>query len=242
MTYLAENENFAKVLPSLLEMQDEMNRVINPDWINAGNDWKLAIAIEAAEGIEHLGWKWWKKQEPNIAEAQMELIDILHFWLSEQIVRFSNINCHLEISKKIMSDNIEVRCTDPKEIFKFFMAYPITGSTVCNLLLAGFRSLDMSISEVVKLYFSKNILNKFRQLNGYKEGTYVKIWVETFEDTPKEDNEVLREIIDQFEGFEDMFATDRLALTDFIMESLNKRYEVVKDILSHGYTYLNKQS
>ena len=35
----------------------------------------------------------------------------------------------------------------------------------------------------------KNILNVFRQNNGYKDGSYIKIW------NGKEDNEVMSEIL-----------------------------------------------
>jgi hypothetical protein len=41
-----------------------------------------------------------------------------------------------------------------------------------------------------KLYVGKNVLNSFRQANGYKEGTYIKVW-----STGKEDNEHLTEIM-----------------------------------------------
>lgn len=31
---------------------------------------------ECAELMDHIGWKWWKKQEIDIEQAQIELIDI----------------------------------------------------------------------------------------------------------------------------------------------------------------------
>ena len=34
----------------------------------------------------------------------------------------------------------------------------------------------MNFDEVYRAYFVKNILNEFRQKNGYKTGTYKKIW------------------------------------------------------------------
>ena len=46
--------------------------------------------------------------------------------------------------------------------------------------LALFKSLmddaDMDWNDLVSMYVGKNVLNRFRQANGYKEGTYIKIW------------------------------------------------------------------
>ena len=46
-------------------------------------------------------------------------------------------------------------------------------------------SLDILFAK----YIGKNVLNKFRQNNGYKEGSYRKIWGDL------EDNEVLIEVL-----------------------------------------------
>jgi hypothetical protein len=49
--------------------------------------------------------------------------------------------------------------------------------------------VGMSFEDLYKMYLGKNVLNKFRQENGYREGTYHKIW------NRKEDNEVLSHIL-----------------------------------------------
>src|SRR6185503_12709799 len=36
--------------------------------------------------------------------------------------------------------------------------------------------LDFDMQEVYQLYIGKNVLNEFRRINGYKEGTYIKDW------------------------------------------------------------------
>ena len=56
----------------------------------------------------------------------------------------------------------------------------------CKLSGLGFTWLQ-------KLYIGKNALNKFRQDNGYKEGTYTKIW------NGKEDNVIMIEILEKLE-------------------------------------------
>ncbi len=50
-------------------------------------------------------------------------------------------------------------------------------------------SLDLDFDSLYKLYIGKNILNKFRQDNGYKDGSYKKVW------NGKEDNVVMQEIL-----------------------------------------------
>jgi hypothetical protein len=49
----------------------------------------------------------------------------------------------------------------------------------------------MSVSSLYDRYIVKNLLNKFRQEHGYKEGTYIKIW------NDKEDNVVMQKILNK---------------------------------------------
>ena len=66
----------------MLELQDAMNNKVNADWRNAGNEWYRAIWMESSEMLEHYGWKWWKKQEADIMQVKLEVVDIVHFALS----------------------------------------------------------------------------------------------------------------------------------------------------------------
>jgi dimeric dUTPase (all-alpha-NTP-PPase superfamily) len=43
---------------------------------------ELALRQESAEAIDSLNWKWWKKDEDNWDNVKVELIDMLHFWVS----------------------------------------------------------------------------------------------------------------------------------------------------------------
>ena len=74
-------------LTRMLEMQDLMNARVDGQWVSARHPYLRAVVIEAAEAIEHHGWKWWKKQHKDLAQLQMELIDIWHFLLSEVLIR-----------------------------------------------------------------------------------------------------------------------------------------------------------
>ena len=46
----------------------------------------------------------------------------------------------------------------------------------------------LDLQTLYRLYVGKNILNQFRQDNGYKEGTYIKVW------NGDEDNVVMKKI------------------------------------------------
>ena len=79
-------------------------------------------------------------------------------------------------------------------------------------------ALDIDIKDMLKYYLGKNALNKFRQDNGYKEGTYQKQWY--YMDHLVEDNVVLESIIE----------TQVTELSfDKIYEKLNEIYNGVKN-------------
>ena len=62
----------------MLQLQEAMNIKVNPDWQNQGFEWYRAIWIECAEMLDHYGWKWWKKQDVDLPQVQLELVDIFH--------------------------------------------------------------------------------------------------------------------------------------------------------------------
>ena len=45
-----------------------------------------------------------------------------------------------------------------------------------DVLIELWDLYDLELKEIAKIYFSKNTLNMFRYENGYREGTYIKIW------------------------------------------------------------------
>ncbi|HAV2717609.1 TPA: dUTP diphosphatase, partial [Acinetobacter baumannii] len=67
----------------MLSLQDQVNSLISTHWRQNQNPWYRAIWLESAELLEHLSWKWWSHNKNNIEQAQLELIDIWHFGLSD---------------------------------------------------------------------------------------------------------------------------------------------------------------
>ena len=63
---------------------------------------------------------------------------------------------------------------------------------IANTFFKLANALHFGFDELYALYLGKDVLNKFRQDYGYKEGTYEKIW-----DNGKEDNVILQEILQE---------------------------------------------
>lgn len=198
--------NVANVV-EMLKLQDQINRQIDERWIDADYPWARAIFVEAAELMEHVGWKWWKHQETDFDQAVLELVDIWHFVLSQAMV-VSNGDL-----QKAARDILD-RWARPDEHFKvdegdkvvLFRDLPLQrrielfgGVSAINkaAMISGFKNLceefGVDADKLTRLYIGKNALNALRQANGYKTGTYQKIW------NGREDNVVLMEIVGSME-------------------------------------------
>ena len=47
---------------------------------------ELALRQESCEAIDSLSWKWWKKMDDDWDNVKIELVDMLHFWVSMCLV------------------------------------------------------------------------------------------------------------------------------------------------------------
>ncbi|ABR91871.1 Uncharacterized conserved protein [Janthinobacterium sp. Marseille] len=197
----------------MLRLQEKMNSTVNPDWLHAGYPFLRAVVIEAAEALEHYGWKWWKNQSADLAQVQIELIDILHFMLSASII---DAQGNIEEAAKAIAwqsdpelDEIQFdgKTYSLKEENIRFLLELMAGLAVSRrssyaLLEASFRACDMDWNIAITQYTSKNVLNIFRQANGYKEGTYIKEW------NGKEDNVHLVDIVTALDSKKSSFSED----------------------------------
>ena len=192
---------------TMLSLQTSMNAKVDPNWVEARYPYLRAVVIEGAEAIEHHGWKWWKKQEKDLPQLQMELIDIWHFILSEILLRnqadqdksltaLTDLLSDSSTLNVIHFDNQQFLITELDLIAKFELLIALSVSRRVELALFASIMTDCEISwtELYCQYVGKNVLNMFRQDNGYKEGTYQKIW------NGREDNEHLVEIIDSLDS------------------------------------------
>ena len=212
----------AQQLATMLDLQQKMNAKVNPEWINAGYGFMRAAMVESVEAIEHHGWKWWKAQEKDLPQLQMECVDIWHFALSHILIEYQG---DVEASAKVIAQQLsesETALTFDGNIYEFAQQDLLTNLELMTGLAAAKRfnvslfmtiiaQCEMSTDTLFEQYVGKNILNFFRQDHGYKEGTYIKEWA------GREDNEHLVDVLTALDSTLDNYA-------DAVYEQLSLRY------------------
>ena len=157
--------------------------------------------------IDSFSWKHWKniEAEPDWANMQIEVVDVWHFIMSlaieeynknmrgviedialdiSQMPAFSQIESQNESFERdsvviakvedIMFNVLDKENFDLEELIRDFFDLVV----MCGL----------DLETLYRLYVGKNILNQFRQDNGYKEGSYIKVW------NGDEDNVIMKKI------------------------------------------------
>ena len=188
-------------LATMLKLQSDMNTKVHADWRQQNFEWYRAIWIECAELLDHYGWKWWKKQTPDVDQIALELVDIWHFGLSILLLSDETIE---SISERVISG------FDGQTGTGYFAAdlEQFTAATLVNkdFDIAGFARLmdgiNMDFETLYVGYVGKNVLNFFRQDNGYQDGSYHKQW------GGKEDNEHLVDIVAQLDSSSATFSDE----------------------------------
>jgi len=211
----------------MIELQNKLNSYVNPDWKAAKQDWIRAAWIECAELMDHIGWKWWKQQIPNIPQAQIELVDIFHFLLSQSLV--DNVDTEVLIEAYEYSENLH-RDWKSESNFNTLAGIEIL---VFDLMTDGHhgcyyedffalcKELDLSFESLVKQYISKNVLNIFRQDKGYKTGDYIKEWP-----SPIEPNKLVEDnvFLEMFMGEANAIGLEGKELFDYVYGRLVESY------------------
>ncbi|MBB3168214.1 dUTP diphosphatase [Simiduia aestuariiviva] len=201
-------------LEKMLVLQDSMNAKVNPEWRAQNFAWYRAIWVECAELLDHYGWKWWKKQQPDVEQVRLELIDIWHFGLSMVLTEQPDPEQRLSYLAESLA-NLEPKELDAEAFRQELEAFAGEVITKQHFSVRHFARLlagvGMGFDDLYTGYVGKNVLNFFRQDHGYKDGTYKKVW------SGREDNEHLVDAVN---------ALDHAAL-DFpeaLYQALTDRY------------------
>ncbi|HAU02225.1 MAG: dUTP diphosphatase [Porticoccaceae bacterium] len=179
-------------LITMLELQSDMNTKVHANWQQQNFPWYRAIWVECAELLDHYGWKWWKKQTPDIGQIALELVDIWHFGLSLLLLKGD--------SPDTIADHVIDAFSAPHTNGDFrldledFTHHTLASKSFEVVRFAKLmKGIDMDFEQLYVGYVGKNVLNFFRQDHGYQDGSYHKQW------GGKEDNEHLVEIVAQLD-------------------------------------------
>lgn len=199
-----------KLYDEMFELQDNFNENTIKDWKNAKLNWYRAIWMEAAEAVDSTPWKWWKKGETDMANLEVELVDIWHFimsYLMESNIDIKNTSNYsylfedgrvdLDIDVAEVLEDISLLALEKNRDFGI-------DQSLIPMFLYAWKSIGRSVEDLYKSYIIKNCLNKFRQDNGYKTGTYIKLWKK--DDGVVEDNVIAWELASTLENV-NMFNT-----------------------------------
>lgn len=226
------------IILSMLKLQQSLNDATNGEGWESGYtkqnkliSWRRCIYMECAELIDSFAWKHWKSISAPTDEQNLcvEIVDIWHFIMSLALQNYRTLG--LGSIEKLADDICSASgfaefCKEPKNVADESI-YEIMNDI--EHMIHECSGFDYKIFEIVEIYFAmslkcgvnlallyecyiaKNVLNRFRQDNGYKEGVYKKEW------NGREDNVVMSEILAR--GILD---------ADAIYQELKKEYAKVK--------------
>ena len=216
------------IFKKMVELQHQFNKQVAEDYLDKNFNWNSAIIAESGELLDSLGYKWWKKQEPDMENVKVEAIDLLHFVISDILQLNYNYEESLEASfidetisefeESFTSDIYEKEFED-EDLFGLVNILNYNEIPRFATLKIMFKKLDMSNEDVYIAYITKNCLNKFRQDNGYKDGSYIKNW------NGREDNIVAFEIANEWGADEELFEQLYLDLETYYKEEVLEKQE-----------------
>lgn len=198
----------------MLQLQAQLNDATNGEEWTKGTtkngktiNWKRCIYMECAEMVDSFSWKHWKNiaQEPDWDNLQIEVVDVWHFIMSLAIENYAqNMKGMIEDLAINISELPSFASIDTKNnkfagqnevILKVEDMIRVSLDNEnfnLEVLIKDFFELvlmsGLDLETLYRLYVGKNILNQFRQDNGYKDGSYIKVW------DGEEDNVVMKRI------------------------------------------------
>ncbi|MCB1679955.1 MAG: dUTP diphosphatase [Halioglobus sp.] len=178
-----------QALVNMLTMQHNMNSRVHPDWLEQEFAWYRAVWIECAELIDHYGYKWWKQHTPDMEQVRLEVIDIWHFGLS---ALFRDGRDIAQIAAQIERELADFAPAGlgVREATEELAADTLRTRQFCvTRFWELMHAVDLDFDRLYGAYIGKNVLNFFRQDNGYQDGSYVKNWA------GREDNEHLIDLV-----------------------------------------------
>ncbi len=211
--------NVSGIIKTMFELQDQFNAKLHPNWLNLEWNFNDAIWVECAELLEHIGYKWWKHQVTDRDQIIMELVDIWHFGMSSMMA-IERIDIDECTNVTYTANSYVLGMVEDYNVddFKTYIRVIVNDATDhefpyfnVDAFIKSWYCMGLNIHDLYKMYIGKNALNVFRQNNGYKDGSYIKIW------NGKEDNICLTEILSNLQSDTKLF--------DNVLQALQQQYQ-----------------
>ena len=220
-----DQQHLIDLFVKVAETQDQVNqKLVGPDWVvkayscvpiqPAGVviNYYDAMLDEASELFRSaVPFKWWTKNEgADLDNSLIELVDILHFLVSQGLVdAFADDapNRNQVVAAQLVDEYNASVWIDPANDKTVALRSAVRG-LIESILEGEYHSVMLNMWYCVRLigvqpeafanmYFAKAELNGFRKQHGYKEGTYIKEWLND-EGEVKEDNAVLNAFVKKY--------------------------------------------
>lgn len=227
-----------EIITQMLTLQQQLNDETNGlGWESGVNkngkliNWRRCMYMECAELIDSFAWKHWKSinAPTNEENLRIEVVDVWHFLmslmleqyklkslgdiekLSEDICAASGFNEFCKDAYNVASEDIYEIINDIEKLIHECSGFNYQIFDLLTVYFMMSLKCGVNLYSLHECYIGKNVLNAFRQKNGYKEGTYKKVW------NGKEDNVVMSEVLKL-----------NLQSVDEIYQALENEYKKVK--------------
>jgi hypothetical protein len=178
------------IAAKFLEVQNELNLKLSPEWKEKGWNYCDAMFTEATEAFNHLNWEWWRATDRVIDwdQVKLEWVDVGHFMFSEIMANgyeedfIKQINYAIQDEKEYDFVEGAMNVDRVKRGLKAFtqavLKYDLEGrdpvyfADVLDIFIANIWKLGLTIPQFYTLFIGKVCLNQLRWKNGYKKGIY----------------------------------------------------------------------
>lgn len=143
----------------MVKMQHSLNiQTMGEDYLEKNINWNSAIIVESGKLLDALGYKWWKKQEPDMENVKAEAIDLLHFVISEVIQEKGISKCISFLKYWFADDYLYLLKEYEDNTIEQLISLLISSSDARLLYLKMiFRKLEMSNEDVYIAYIERDM-------------------------------------------------------------------------------------
>lgn len=177
------------IAAKFLEVQNELNVKLHPEWRTQGWAYPDAMFTEATEAYNHLNWEWWRATGRTIDwdQVKLEIVDVAHFMFSEIIIQGDEqgfAECVEEFEQDVKDFEVKSKLAEldavKSNIKEFILAvlrydgriFTKDLNDVISWFLITVDSLGLTMEQFYVLFIGKVCLNQLRWKNGYKKGIF----------------------------------------------------------------------